>query len=166
MINNLAGKYRVGYGTPFDLDELHDSTGLDLNHITHVRLVDVVGTIDPQYATHDAFGHIVNDPYPTRDTIWGSGGFDLTGVAVLFQSQEGIEEAVALELKNIYPNPASDFVNVSVNRAVDAQLFDLSGCKMADIHLDAGQNTLNISNLKSGIYILRTEGNSKKIVKK
>ncbi len=166
MINNLAGKYRVGYGTPFDLDELRDSTGLDLNHITHVRLVDVVGTIDPQYATHDAFGHIVNDPYPTRDTIWGSGGFDLTGVAVLFQSQEGIEEAVALEMKNIYPNPASDFANVSVNRAVDAQLFDLSGCKMADIHLDAGQNTLNISNLKSGIYILRTEGNSKKIVKK
>jgi hypothetical protein len=48
-----------------------------------VRLVDVVGTIDPQYATRDYKGRIVNDPWPTRDTIWASGGFDLTGVAVL-----------------------------------------------------------------------------------
>ena len=83
MLNNLAGKYRVGYGTPFDLNELRDSAGIDINNITHVRVVDVVGTIDPQYATRDAKGRIVNDPYPTNDTVWASGGFDLTGVAVL-----------------------------------------------------------------------------------
>lgn len=165
-INNLAGKFRVGYGTPFDLDELRDSTGIDLDHITHVRLVDVVGTIDPQYATHDAFGHIVNDPYPTNDTIWGSGGFDLTGVAVLFQSVVGIEGTEALELRDIYPNPANDHINISVNRAIEAQLFDLSGHKVADIQLEAGRNTVNISSLKSGVYILRVEGIVKKIVKK
>jgi hypothetical protein len=82
-INNLAGKYKVGYGTPFDLEELRDSTGIDINNIVYVRIVDVVGTIDPQYARYDARGHMVNDPYPTADTIWASGGFDLTGVAVL-----------------------------------------------------------------------------------
>ena len=165
-INNLAGKFRVGYGTPFDLDELRDSTGIDLNHITHVRLVDVIGTIDPQYATYDAFGHIVNDPYPTNDTIWGSGGFDLTGVAVLFQSVVGIEGMEALELRDIYPNPASGHINISVNRTIEAQLFDLSGHKVADIQLEAGRNTVNISSLKSGVYILRAEGIVKKIVKK
>ena len=73
----------MGYGTPFDLEELRGSEGLDIDRITHVRLVDVVGTIDPQYATRDYKGRIVNDPWPTNDTIWGSGGFDLTGVAVL-----------------------------------------------------------------------------------
>ncbi len=83
LLNNLAGKYRVGYGTPFDLEELRGSEGLDIDRVTHVRLVDVVGTIDPQYATRDYKGRIVNDPWPTRDTIWASGGFDLTGVAVL-----------------------------------------------------------------------------------
>lgn len=82
-LNNLAGKYRVGYGTPFDLEELRDSTGIDIDNINYVRVVDVVGTVEPQYATRDAYGHIVNDPYPTRDTVWASGGFDLTGVAVL-----------------------------------------------------------------------------------
>ncbi len=83
LLNNLAGKYRVGYGTPFDLEELRGSAGLDINNVTHVRLVDVVGTIDPQYATRDHKGRIVNDPWPTNDTVYASGGFDLTGVAVL-----------------------------------------------------------------------------------
>lgn len=83
LLNNLAGKYRVGYGTPFDLEELRDSAAIDINSVTHVRIVDVVGTVDPQFATRDAKGRIVNDPWPTRDTMWASGGFDLTGVAVL-----------------------------------------------------------------------------------
>ncbi len=87
-INNLAGKYRVGYGTPFDLDELRDSTGVDVNNIRYVRVVDVVGTIDPQYGTRDRKGRIVNDPYPTNESSqWASGGFDLTGVAVLRASK-------------------------------------------------------------------------------
>lgn len=83
LINNLAGKYRLGYGTPFDLEELRDSAGINIDSIVYVRVVDVIGTIEPQYATHDAYGHIVNDPYPTNDTVYSSGGFDLTGVAVL-----------------------------------------------------------------------------------
>ena len=73
----------MGFGTPFDLEELRDSSGIDVNNIVYVRIVDVVGTIDPMYARYDAHGHMVNDPYPTADTIWASGGFDLTGVAVL-----------------------------------------------------------------------------------
>lgn len=80
MINNLAGKYQIGYGTPFDLEELRDSTAIDINNINYVRLVDVVGTIDPQYASRDSKGRIVNDPYPTA---FNSSGYDLTGVAVL-----------------------------------------------------------------------------------
>src|SRR5690554_1227010 len=32
---NLAGKYRVGFGTPFDLEELKDEVGLDVEKITH-----------------------------------------------------------------------------------------------------------------------------------
>lgn len=80
LINNLAGKYQIGYGTPFDLEELRDSTAIDINNINYVRLVDVVGTIDPQYASRDSKGRIVNDPYPTA---FNSSGYDLTGVAVL-----------------------------------------------------------------------------------
>lgn len=79
-VRNLAGKYAGGYGTPFDLAELAGrSPLLNVNAITHVRVVDVVGTINPDYATRDALDRVINEPWPTP---FGTGGFDLDGVAV------------------------------------------------------------------------------------
>ncbi len=47
-IHNLAGKYKIGYGTPFDLEELKDvSDLLDVNSVTHIRIIDVVGFVEP-----------------------------------------------------------------------------------------------------------------------
>ncbi|HEY2762023.1 MAG TPA: PEP-CTERM sorting domain-containing protein, partial [Pirellulales bacterium] len=78
---DLAGKYRVGFGTPFDLNELAGiSSLLDVNDVQFVRIVDVGGTINPQFASRDSLGNIVNDPYPTA---FASGGFDLDGVGVI-----------------------------------------------------------------------------------
>jgi len=89
-LNNLAGKYRGGYGTPFDLSDLLGITdpNLNLNNITEVRVVDVVGSINPLYASHDSLGNVVNDPWPTP---FASSGFDLDAVGVL----------------NVVPEPAS-----------------------------------------------------------
>ncbi|MEM9418368.1 MAG: PEP-CTERM sorting domain-containing protein [Planctomycetota bacterium] len=78
---NLAGKYRQAFGTPFDLEELVGvSASLDTDAITHVRLVDVIGSIDPNFGTTDSLGNLVNDPYSTP---FSSGGFDLDGVGVI-----------------------------------------------------------------------------------
>lgn len=85
-LDNLAGKYRAGFGTPFDLAELAGvSPLLDIYHVRYVRIVDVVGSIDPAYATFDSQGHKVNDPWPTA---FASGGFDLDAVGVLNQVPE------------------------------------------------------------------------------
>lgn len=80
QIHNLASKYGAMYGTPFDLDEVPDDPLLDKNNITHVRIVDVIGNIDPEYATYDCQGHPVNDPWPTP---FASGGMDLDAVGVI-----------------------------------------------------------------------------------
>ncbi len=80
-LNNLAGKYRGGFGTPFDLAELDGVVpNVDINQIGYVRIVDVVGALDPLIRTTDALGNPVNDPYPTA---FSSGGFDLDGVAAM-----------------------------------------------------------------------------------
>lgn len=323
FINNLAGKYRVGYGTPFDLEELRDSTGINIDSIVYVRIVDVVGSIDPQYATYDAYGHIVNDPYPTSDPTgnWRSGGFDLTGVAVMYENTNGstdvavdatidqdailfwtgngqnsaviavnwaapdtclawgvkwngnatvqdlmdtivaydsrftytgtgmlsdiiytadghtfqltaesaspwgnywmynINGAAAQEMFNtqqvnngdfvkwgdpnsgimidsanwayvwtttvtpvsvptvgiddvkvaieaLWPNPTTDVVNVSINRPVKAELYDLNGRSMAAFNLHEGTNAISLAHLNAGVYMLRAEGTVMKVVKK
>jgi hypothetical protein len=54
-INNLAGKYRSGYGTPFDLQELAGIEGLDVDSIIKVRIVDVVGCIQSADFDNDGF---------------------------------------------------------------------------------------------------------------
>lgn len=75
-IAGLAGKYRQGYGTPFDLRELEGRSGrLDVQNIRWVRLVDIVG----DGSCTDSFGNAIYDPYPTT----GSAGFDLDAVGVL-----------------------------------------------------------------------------------
>lgn len=79
-IHNLAGKYRGGFGTPFDLSELEENENLDINNVRFVRIVDVVGSVDPAYATFDSQGHMVNDPFPTP---FPSGGFDLEAVGII-----------------------------------------------------------------------------------
>jgi len=160
-INNLAGKFRMGYGTPFDLSELSDSTGLDISAITHVRIVDVVGSINPLYATYDAFGHIVNDPWPTDSY---STGFDLDGVAVLSHTANAVDEVDADGL-SIYPNPVVDLLNIQSPRAAVATLYDLCGRRLADYSLSEGRNTINLGHLSSGIYILRADGSAYRVVK-
>lgn len=103
-LNNLAGKYRAQYGTPFDLDELADGPGLDVDAVTHVRIVDVVGCIQDTYATHDHLGNKVNDPWATP---FASSGFDLDGVGVIHQLTTGVDEVFAIRTDlQLFPNPA------------------------------------------------------------
>lgn len=162
-INNLAGKYKAGYGTPFDLNELRDSTAVDINNITHVRIIDVVGSIDPQYATYDAQGNIVNDPFPTNSY---SAGFDLDGIAVINQQGEGIEVSTLDNKLSIYPNPVSDIMNISANEEMTALLYDMSGRCVMTITLHAGLNSISLSHISNGIYLLRTPAGMQKVVKK
>ncbi len=83
-VHNLAGKYRGGFGTPFDLAELRDQPGLDVTSVKYVRLVDIVG--DGQ--TGDATGDPIYDPTPT----FQSAGLDVDGVGVIHavESREGV----------------------------------------------------------------------------
>lgn len=86
QFTGFAGKYRSGFGTPFDLNLLKNRPAVrngtvDLSAITHVRIVDVIGAggADGYEAELDALGRIIYDLYPTV----GSSGFDLSGIGVL-----------------------------------------------------------------------------------
>lgn len=92
-IDGLAGKYRAGWGAPFDLAILQNEPLLDVLRITQVRVVDVVGSIDPAYATRDSESRPINDPFPTP---FSSGGFDLDAIGVLHQIPEPSSAALAL----------------------------------------------------------------------
>ncbi|MCH2044874.1 MAG: T9SS C-terminal target domain-containing protein, partial [Saprospiraceae bacterium] len=111
---NLAGKYRVNYGVPFDLEELKDSSNLDVNAITHVRIIDVVGSIDPDFVRRDSRGVKINDPWPTP---FASGGFDLDAVGVIHQNiSSTVSRSVSAQTALFYPNPAKSQSTLQINQ--------------------------------------------------
>ncbi len=116
MIHNLAGKYRQGFGTPFDLSDLDHDPLVDLFAVRFVRIIDVVGCIDPQYASFDAEGNIINEPFPTP---FNSGGFDLDGVAVInsnVQNEVAGFEGFILEPDSYFlPESAGSFSSGSLS---------------------------------------------------
>lgn len=148
-INNFAGKYRASYGTPFDLDDIADNAQLDKNNITHVKIIDVIGTIDPTYATYDSYGNVVNDPYVTP---FASSGFDLDAVGVI--------NSATLSLNNInkytlalYPNPASTSFYVSELGMVS--IYAVSGRLVLEQKISNKSIPISINRLTSGIYIVK-----------
>lgn len=106
-INNLAGKYRGLYGTPFDLEELKDSLGLNINAISHIKIIDVVGSISPEYASYDINGKKINDPFPTP---FPSGGFDLDAIGVINNGLGNTPKAENINRFIVYPTLVSDFI--------------------------------------------------------
>lgn len=157
LINNLAGKYVSGYGTPFDLEDLATAPNIDLNNITHVRIIDVVGSINPLHATYDSYGNKVNDPYSTP---FPSSGFDLDAVGVINQKQEtGLNEAEAFVV-NVYPNPAKDMVQVYFDGSAEITLADMMGkvCYQTSI---INHQSIDVSVLSNGLYFLHISADGK-----
>ena len=152
-LNNLAGKYRVFYGTPFDLQELSGISGLDLQHITHIRIVDVIGCIQEAFATYDKNGNKINDPWKTP---FASGGFDLDAVGVIHEDATGVNQFAIINSQfAIYPNPCNDEIRIKNlelgNQKVE--VLDLVGKIVFEQTIY--NSSLKTHDLANGIYFLK-----------
>ena len=112
QISGLAGTFRGGFGTPFDLADLGSadlgsSVDFDPDRVTHVRIVDVVG----DGSARDSDGDVIYDPFPTVD----SAGFDLDGVGVIHASLS-VPQTINFESVNL---PAGGFDNNADGGAFD-----------------------------------------------
>jgi hypothetical protein len=152
-LDNLAGKYKGGYGTPFDLEELNGINGLDINAITHVKIIDVVGSLQNDFVTRDSKGNKINDPWPTP---FPSSGFDLDAIGVIHQNKMVDTE----ELENFknqvhfFPNPCqvNSFLQVKSNLSIKhIQLLDLQG----KVIIESEQNGLNVKDISPDVYFIK-----------
>ncbi|MBI4648027.1 MAG: T9SS type A sorting domain-containing protein [Bacteroidia bacterium] len=161
QIHNLAGKYIINYGVPFDLEELKDSSGINPDSINYIRIKDVIGNISGDYTSYDSYGHKINDPWPTP---FNTGGFDLEAVGVIyFNGNTGYN----LSQNNkpeiyIYPNPLP--VDYPLNIAYKAQnfiysasyeIFDFAGQKIIFGKIDNHLTKLELTGFKKGLYVIR-----------
>jgi hypothetical protein len=157
MINNLAGRHPALFGTPFSLEDIIDSAGIDINSINYIKLIDVVGSIDPLYASYDSKGNIVNDPWPTP---FSQSGFDLDAVALLDISLVGIEDYSTDEF-SLFPVPADEIIYIKTKSAesVSVRIIDFYGRIFSVWYMLSDISGIPVADLESGIYLLEISNN-------
>lgn len=150
-LNNLAGKYRALYGTPFDLDELVGIDGLDVNAISHIRIIDVVGSIG-ENGSNDSEGYLINDPFPTE---FESSGFDLDAVGLINWSLQLNIVDHSKPTMNFYPNPFQAYLSMNLNEGDQIEILDSTGrIIMRFANYFEGLVQLNTEDWKVGLYII------------
>ena len=164
QINNLAGKYRANYGTPFDLEELSNEPNLDVNSISHVKIIDVIGSIDSNYCNYDQFSNKINDPFPTP---FISSGFDLDAVGVINEAPLdifNINLSDFLRILKISNRCIEYSLNSKQNVRFSISIIDLTGkliLQKSEIYNTSNSNKIDLKSLRSGIYILNISTKSK-----
>lgn len=157
---NIAGKYAGTYGTPFDLNEIPNNPLLDKQNITHVKVIDVVGSIDPLYATFDSFNNPINDSYPTP---FNSGGFDLQAVGVINEKVLSTEIFTSEQFA-IYPNPVNDVFFTNFTENVSIKIYDSTARLVKKIESET-LNGINVSDLPAGPYFVHFKHDENQIIK-
>ncbi len=154
-IHNLAGKYSANYGTPFDLSDLDSIIELDVSAISHIRIVDAVGSLNERYTQRDCKGRKVNDQYPTA---FPSGGFDFDAVGVIYMKGVGLSESYDQSHRSIYPNPSNGvfYVDHEGSGLLKFELRDFTGRVMQVGLLET--NTVDFTSLLKGAYLLQLIG--------
>lgn len=151
-IHNLAGKYRVFYGTPFDLNDLKDSGSVDISAITHIRIVDVGGCILPGFQSFDSQGHVINEPWPTP---FNTGGIDLDAVGLIHINIQAIPGNLQTVSFKLFPNPAQYIMHIEhpLHSTVKLSLLSAVG-EVCFPEQPIGNSThLDLSEYPPGLYI-------------
>ena len=84
--------------------------------------------------------------------------FDLFGY-------DAVEEQVSHNTQmSVYPNPATDQLGITVSQNADIVIYNIMGQVVMTAEGHAGGNTLNISNLTSGIYFVNAGSSTQKFI--
>ncbi len=92
-----------------------------------------------------------SDNFQTADGFY----FDDLKVNIVEESQLGVNETIKNSF-NIYPNPTNNVLNITTpNSNYTIKLFNLQGQIVQKIKSVTGSKTIDLSNLSTGIYILK-----------
>ncbi|PLX08848.1 MAG: hypothetical protein C0598_12095 [Marinilabiliales bacterium] len=78
----------------------------------------------------------------------------------------GVDETDEIKV-DVYPNPASDIININSKRGGQIVIYSANGQKVMVSELKEGNNVVNINDINTGIYVLEINfPNAKSVTKK
>ncbi len=135
----------------------------------------ITGYFEYEGGFNNPFVHTANDLYVNMDPIYvynigkaAAGAIQHFAVAAkTILIIEDISDAKILESLEIYPNPAKNILNLKMadnSKAFTFEVTDMSGSKI--LISEQNTNSIDISHLKSGIYLGTITMSNKKVTKK
>jgi beta-glucanase (GH16 family) len=162
VLNDVANDYHI-YSVNWSPDQitfLIDGVGF-YAYNPEIKNIDTWPFFEDQYLLLNiAMGGFAG----TIDPNFQQSSMVIDYVRVYQNAGLSIDEAFANKF-NVFPNPASDYINIVTNEVIDeVQLHNLLGSLLIQESKPGSQ--INISNLNSGIYLLSIHSGSKKVTKK
>ena len=148
----VSGDYD-GQGEPGDFDWIDITDAFDFSAGNYewvesgkVNIIDIVGDFaNSGYSWYIAFVYTSNDE---QASSWEIDFVKLTGKWLASVNENG---TMAVSL---YPNPANDQVSFTLESDAQVSVFDMTGHKVNEVNLTAGEAKLNVSEFQSGVYFV------------
>lgn len=87
---------------------------------------------------------------------------DIRSIVFTDNTQSGIQEIEIPENNiRIYPNPVQETLNIESDKSVSFKIYDLDGRLL----LNGDGNSIDVSSLKTGTYLLQINNNTLKFIK-
>ena len=145
---NNQGSYKL-YLNGSEVDELTTANVAEQNNLWSIGCT-------PNVPVREFQGSI--DEVRFYDRVISSG--EVTQLYNYTPMTVSIDEAEANNEILVYPNPANDVLNFSTQERLEFSLFDMSGKMVMTGDVNPGQS-LDISKLDEGIYVVETRNNQK-----
>lgn len=147
--------------------EIHTPTGIQIRDVRSGDGFRFMSTLNTHFGlgTEDTINNII--------IYWPSGTIDnipnpnINTVHSITEGQSLSVPDPQLENLSIYPNPVQNTLNIQTTINLNdkvATVFDINGKRVLNKKIT--ENTLNVSKLQSGVYILRVESNGKSVNRK
>lgn len=166
-ITGLESTYHVNASTIIDLkDKVNDEDNLSSAIVKELTIVENDGIVDVEINNEEELiihplkngtakinlsfnsnGKVVEQPITISTAVLGIGDVNKTTV-------------------DIYPNPVNNNLVIEVDKAYKAEIYAIIGNKVKEKQLQKGKNNIDVSNLLKGVYIIKINNTTYKILKK
>jgi len=154
-------------GTFALLDEIRTQLRATNNSVTHTdEGIDPIG-----HEITWEFEWTAPDQSPTQVTFYAAvnaanGNGQNTGDKIYLTSKSytqffvGIADNFLKEQVNVYPNPATSYVNVSMPANSELRVINLTGQVISYVQNTSNTERIDLSNLSNGVYFIQVSNNS------
>ena len=161
--NNLYNRLKGNNGNN-TLEGLGGDDSLD--GFTGENTAIFTGLYSDYTVTNNTTYALVEDGVSDRDgvdTLWNiqSLQFSDQNISITLNSTVEIEDSQTIEnSKNIYPNPARTIFNIETTNSGTLSILNITGQMIYQKPFTKGLNTINVSDLSEGVYLVYTVGSS------